>query len=97
MKGNTIEIHSIADINGALAKYLSCIRERHQGIHILIQTMTEYLIYFQFQPLFFGKSHKFLIIWISRNLCNSVDACLFQFFKKAYQPWICILKTTGID
>ena len=40
---------------------------------------------------------KLLIIWVCWYFRYSMNACFFQFLKKANQPGIGILETAGID
>lgn len=97
MQRNAIKIDTITDVNSSLSENLLSIREGYHRIHLLVETMTEQLIDLQSQTLFEGTACKLLIIGISRYFCNGADACLLQLFKETYQPWIGILKATGID
>ena len=48
----------------------------------MIKLFAKQLVYHMINSLQAYSTSKFSIIWIGRNFCNSMDACLFQFLKE---------------
>ena len=97
MQGNTVEVNTIGDADGALSEDFSGIGEGDHRVHILIKAMAEKLVDLQLHALFGREVPELLIIWIGRNLGYRANAGLTQSPEKAYQPGIGILEAAGID